>query len=30
MRMILLAGALGLIGTLLGTRLAIHVLLLKG
>ncbi|HRL48790.1 MAG TPA: phospho-N-acetylmuramoyl-pentapeptide-transferase [Propioniciclava sp.] len=30
MRMILLAGALGLIGTLLGTRLAIHVLVLKG
>ncbi|QIK72964.1 phospho-N-acetylmuramoyl-pentapeptide-transferase [Propioniciclava coleopterorum] len=30
MRMILLAGALGLIGTLVGTRLAIHVLVLKG
>ena len=30
MRMILLAGALGLIGTLVGTRLAIHVLVRKG
>ena len=30
MRMILLAGGLGLLGTLLGTRLAIHILVLKG
>ncbi len=30
MRMILLAGGLGLIGALLGTRLAIHVLVLRG
>lgn len=30
MRMILLAGALGLLGTLVGTRLAIHILVLKG
>ena len=28
--MILFAGALGLVGTLIGTRLAIHVLVLKG
>ena len=30
MKMILLAGALGLLGTLLGTRVAIHLLALKG
>ena len=30
MIMILMAGALGLLGTLVGTRLAIHVLVLKG
>ncbi len=30
MKLILLAGGLGLVGTLLGTRLAIHILVLKG
>ncbi len=30
MKLILLAGSLGLLGTLLGTRLAIHILVLKG
>lgn len=30
MKMILLSGVLGLVGTLVGTRLAIHILVLKG